>query len=173
MLIPFRWAFVAALCLATACAQTSQPAVHAQKPPADFVYIGSGDTSEDKKINVNINTDLMDSNDPDHKLTIFFGLLFAGAIKDPKDTSGSTAGTGHSYSDPLVFSAVADQAELDAIANYLATHFPGHDDVIGHLYRSPEKRYLVWAVFETRAGSNALYFDVTKWATVNRSAFGG
>lgn len=173
MRMAFYTPVLAVIFLVTACATTSPPAVHAPKPPPDFVYIGSGDTSQDKDIKININTELMESGDPDHKLTLFFGLLFAGSLSDPEKTGSGTTGAGRSYDDPFVFSGVADDAELDALANYLATHFPDRDDIIGHLYRSPAQRYVVWTLFETRAGSNALYFDVTKWAAVKRQAYGG
>jgi hypothetical protein len=166
-----RSALVAMSLLTAACAQTGQPAVHAPKPPADFVFIGSGDTSRDKKIVVKMNFDLKESNDPDGKLMLPFGMLFGGAIRGAEPTSNSATGTGLTHNDPIVFDAVAEEAELDAVANYLATKFPDPRNVKGRLYRSPERRYLVWVNFDTRANSNALYFDVTKWAAALRQAY--
>lgn len=169
----FRHTLMALALLCVACTQGDHlgQAVHAPKPPADYVYIGSGDTSEEKKIDVNVNFDLMKSKDPDSNLSLLFGMIFAGSVSDAKPVTASSKGTGLSHLDPILFDSVEDSAELDATANYLAARFPDRDKVIGHLFRSPTQRYLVWTIFETDAGNNALLFDVTRWAAFKRKIY--
>jgi hypothetical protein len=163
-----RSALVAMLLLTTACAQTSGQAVHAPKPPADYVFLSSGDNSNEKNIAVGINTDLMMSDDPDSMTLVLFGMKFALAIQHAVPADSGAAGSGLKVGDPITFAAVAAETEFQAAANYLVQRFPKLTNAAGYLFRSPERRYLLWVTFDTATNGNALYFDVTKWAIAMR-----
>jgi hypothetical protein len=158
---------VAILLLAlAACGPASREAaqrVTAAKPPANYVYLASGDTSEAKNIKVNINFEEMASSKSDKRLILLFGMLFAGAVADAVPAKNDITGGGLSASDPIRFSAAATDAQMQTLNNYLADRFPDRDDLVGHLYRGPESQYVVRTEFDTGAGANSLYFDVTEW----------
>jgi hypothetical protein len=165
-----RFARIAAAMLLlglAACGPNSREAaqrVTAAKPPEDYVYLASGDTTEAKKIKVNINFEEMVSGNPDERLMLLFGMLFAGAAADAVPAKIDATGGGLSVNDPIRFSAAATDAQMQSLNNYLADRFPERDDLVGYLYRGPGQEYLVRTEFDTGAGANSLYFDVTQWA---------
>jgi spore maturation protein CgeB len=70
-----------------------------------------------------------------------------------------------SVKNPIVFSPpVSADAEVQSAANLIANRAPDRRNIVGRLFRSPDRRYLLLIEFETAAGANALYFDITNWA---------
>lgn len=160
-----------------ACASaggTAQKPVRAGAVPAGYVGLAQSDLRAEKNIQIVIDFDAP-LEEGEQRLQILFPLLYLGAIREPAVNLGldGVSGTGLDAAAPLTFAALAEDQEVNAIGAYLARHFPGHDDDIGSLYRSPDQRYLVLAKFETGAGSNTLYFDVTRWALARKAGYGG
>lgn len=162
-----RNAAVLLLLVLAGCGPASREAaqrVTAAKPPADYVYLASGDTTDAKNIEVNINFEEMVSTNLDERLILLFGMLFAGAVADAVPAKPDITGDGLSAGDPIRFPAAAIDDQMAMLNNYLAGRFSDRDNLVGHLYRGPESQYIVRAEFDTGAGANSLYFDVTKWA---------
>lgn len=159
------------LLFAAACASPSgtrdgSAPVRAAQPPSDYLYLSGADLSDGKDIKIGVNTDLFGkAEEQDVRLSVGFGIYFAGAAADAHPTDAITVGSGLKATDPIRLSppGTAD-AELDAALNVLATRAPDRRNIVGQLFRSPDHRYLVLITFDTRAGANSLYFDVTNWA---------
>ena len=124
-----RAALFATVLLIAACVQTSGPAVHAPKPPADYVFLSSGDNSNEKNIAVGINTDLVMSDDPDSMTLVLFGMKFALAMQHAVPANSGSAGSGLKVDDPIIFAAAGAETEFPAAANYLVQRFPGLTDL--------------------------------------------
>lgn len=166
---------LATLLALSACATTGGSATStklAGPPPGSYTYIGGSDLSEDKNISLHVNTDLMHAKDPDEKLSLFFGLHFWSAM-NAVPGKNATRGSGSNATDPIVLTAAAPKTELDEIGGYVADRFPSRDKIIGELYRSPEKRYVLWLRFETSEGPKAIYFDASRWAETHRNSYSG
>lgn len=167
-----RWTIpIVLLILVAACASTSgthggASAVRAAPPPSDYLYISGADLSAGKNIDVLVNTQLLGSQDKqDSRLSVVFGIYFIGSASDATPTSAATVGSGLKATDPIRLSLVgAADAELDNALNVLAARAPDRDNIVGQLYRSPDRDYVVLIAFDTAAGANSLYFDVTNWA---------
>lgn len=162
---------VVLLVLVGACAshpgaRDGSSVVRAAPPPSDYLHLSSADLSKGKDIEIGVTPDLMGKLDErDSKLMLMFGFAFATAALDAKSTDAATVGSGLKATDPIRLSPpVPADAELDTLLSVLATRAPDRDNIIGHLYRSPDQRYLTLIEFDTRAGANSLYFDVTNWA---------
>jgi hypothetical protein len=167
---------LAALLALGACAApggSSTSAKLAASPPSNYTYISGGDLTKDKNISLHVNTDLMDAKDPDEQLSLFFGLHFWGAMTDAVPAKKATRGGGLSVADPIMLTSADPKNELDEIGSYLVERFPSRDKIIGELYRSPEKRYVLWLRFETSEGPKAFYFDASGWAETHRKSYGG
>ena len=172
-----HWLPICACALAlAACAQTNGggPAtarVRAAPPPAGYVYISGTEGTDAKSNTITVNTDLLsDAPGADGKLTVFFGIYFLGALSDAKPAHPGVTGDGSGVGSPITFNPpVEGRQELDMTMNELAFRHPDRRDVKGRLYRSPSGTYLLYAAFETDAGSNALYYDVTRWAAYQNS----
>lgn len=169
-----RNAVAVLLLVLAACGPASREAaqrVTAAKPPTDYVYLASGDTREAKHIKIQINFDEMKSENPDKRLILLFGMLFAGAAADAVPAKTDIAGSGLTAADPIRFSAAATDSQMETLNNYLLDRFPDRDDLVGHLYRGPKSQYLVRAEFDTGAGDNSLYFDVTEWVLTKNAQY--
>ncbi len=142
-------------------------------PPGNYTFISGGDLSKDKNISLHVNTDLMDAKDPDEQLSLFFGLHFWGAMNDAVPAKKAARGSGSDAADPIVLTSANPKNELDEIGSYVVDRFPSRDKIIGELYRSPEKRYVLWLRFETSEGSKAIYFDASRWAETHRNSYSG
>lgn len=155
-----------AACASPAGSRIGAAAVRADPPPPGYLEIGGADLSADKNIDVMVNTELLGSKDEqDVRLSVMFGFYFVGAASDAKATSALTSGSGLTATDPIRLSpAGAAEAELKDALNILAARAPDRDSIVGHLYRSPNRQYVVLIFFDTAAGANSLYFDVTNWA---------
>jgi hypothetical protein len=156
-----------------ACASpggTTRKTVQAAPVPAGYVGLAQSDLTDEKNVNIVIDFDAP-LEEGEQRLQILFPIMYMGAVSHPPTNLGldGASGTGLGVDSPLAFPALAADLELDAIGAYLARHFPGHDDDIGSLFRAPDKSYLVLAEFETGAGSNALYFDVTRWVEARKA----
>lgn len=165
---------VVCLLILSACAPVAGGAaqrVAAPPPPASYIYLGSGDARDANKIVAKINFEYMEQGEPDERLALLFGLLFAGAARTAVAAGPEVSGTGLSADDPIGFPAVAADAELVAAVNYLAGQFPDRANVVGDLFRAPDHRYVVRVSFDTGAGANALYVDVTRWAQTKIVAY--
>ena len=151
------------------CADASKgtTVAHAPKPPADYVFIGSGDLSRTKGVNVVIDFD-SPSGEP-LILPVIFGTGFLAAIDDGAAPAPRNNGKGDRATNPIAFPAVPADDELDAAGDYLAERYPGSDGIAGHLFRAPDKRYLMWVEFSTHAGPGALYFDLSRWVAARKA----
>lgn len=159
------------LLFAAACASPSgtrdgSAPVRAAQPPSDYLYLSGADLSEGKDIKIGVPSGFLSKLDErDSKLMLIFGFSFTSAALDAKPTGATTVGSGLTVTDPIRLSPpVAADAELDTVLNVLATRAPDRDNIIGHLYHSPDQRYLALISFDTHAGANSLYFDLTNWA---------
>ncbi len=159
------------LVLVAACASSSgsrngPAAVRAERPPSDYLYISGADLSAGKNIDVAVNTQLLGGADEqDSRLSVIFGIHFIGSASDAKPTSAPTSGSGLKATDPIRLSPAGPaDAELDNALNILAARAPDRDNIVAELYRSPDRHYVVLIAFDTAAGANSLYFDVTNWA---------
>jgi hypothetical protein len=169
---PTHWLPICVFALAVAaCAQSNggdrkAARVHAAAPPADYVTISGAEPTGPKSNSIYVNPDLVsDAPGAEGKLTAFFGLYFLGAARDAKPAHPGVTGDGSGVGSPIIFNPpIAGQEELDMTMNELAFRHPDRRDVKGALYRSPSGTYLLYAEFETDAGSNALYYDVSRWA---------
>jgi hypothetical protein len=148
-------------------ASKSTSVVHAPRPPADYVFIGSGDLSKAKSVNVVIDFD-SPSGEP-LILPVIFGTGFLGAMDDGAAPAPRHNGKGDSAADPITFPAVSADDELDSAGDYLAERYPGSDGVAGHLFRAPGKRYVMWLEFSTDTGPGALYFDLSRWVAARKA----
>jgi hypothetical protein len=147
------------------------PPLRAAAPPADYIYIGSGDASDDKNIQVGVNTALFGGDKADEGLSVMFGFYFSAAVHDAQPAEFGTVGDGLSVSNPIVFSPpVEASAELQSAINLVAKRSPDRHNVVGSLYRNSDRRYLLLVEFDNAAGANAIYFDVTKWAKAKAEA---
>lgn len=167
-------ALVALLLALSACSAGPRDAaqrVTAAEPPSTYVYLASGDTRNAKEINVNINFEQMTDSNPDGRLVLMFGLLFGGAVSDAVPVKTEIAGDGLNAGDPIRFTSAAVDAQMKTINNYLLARFPDRDNLVGHLFRGPEGQYVVRTEFDTNAGSNSLYFDVTDWARAKSALY--
>jgi hypothetical protein len=145
--------------------QVSITPMRAAAPPAGYTHIGSADTSDGKNLQVGVNTDLLGGDKGDEMLSVWFGLYFSGAVGDAKAADMGTTGEGLSVKDPIVFSPAVEAAtELQNALNLVAHRAPDRHNIVGSLYRSPDRRYVLLVEFDTAAGANALYFDITNWA---------
>jgi hypothetical protein len=171
---------VCGLCLLLAlgaCAQPTTgdhtaPGMHAAKPPADYVFIGSAEGTGTKDVQVGVNTDLLSETAAEGSLTALFGIYFAGAVRDAKPAHPAATGDGSSVENPVVFDpALPGKTVLHTAMNDLAGRFPDRHDVKGYLFRSPAQEYRLYVVFETGRDSNALYYDVTAWADYIKKAY--
>lgn len=159
-----------------ACATSGGSATSTERagpPPANYTYISGGDLTKDKNISLQVNFDLMEAKDPDEKMSIFFGLHFWSAMEDAVAAKKTTRGGGLTATDPITLTSADPKKELDEIGSYVIDRFPSRDKIKGELYRSPEKRYVLWLQFETSEGARALYFDATGWAETHRDGYGG
>ena len=112
-----------------------------------------------------MNTGLIGSDEEGVSLSIHFGLHFPLAVQDAKAQDLGTVGDGLSAGNPLVFAPpVAPEVEVESAVNLIASRAPDRRNFVGTLLRSPDRRYLLLIEFETAAGANALYFDITNWA---------
>lgn len=167
---------LSSLLLLAACATSSgsaKSAALAGPPPSNYTYISGGDLTKDKHVSLHVNFDLMEAKDPDEKLSLFFGLHFWGAMNDAVPAKKTTRGSGSHAADPIVLTAADPKKELDEIGSYVVERFPSRDKIVGELYRSPEKRYVLWLRFETADGPKAFYFDASGWAETHRNGYGG
>lgn len=168
------------LCLLMALGACAQPitgdhgasGVHAAKPPADYAFIGSAGGTETKDVHVGVNTKLLDESEGDGRITALFGIFFLGSVTDAEPTHPGVSGDGSSVENPIDFKPpLPGKDALHTAMNDLAGRFPDRHDVKGDLFRSPAQKYLLYAVFETGQGSNALYYDVTAWADYVKKAY--
>jgi len=144
---------------------TGSPPLRAAQPPANYTLIGSSDAGDGKNIEIGVNTGLIGSDEEGMKLSLHFGFHFPLAVQDAKAEDLGTTGDGLSVGSPLVFAPpVAPEAEVESAANLIASRAPDRRNIVGTLFRSPERRYLLLIEFDTAAGANALYFDITNWA---------
>jgi hypothetical protein len=157
--------FVAA-CASTAGTRSGSATLRAGPPPPEYLQIGGADLRADKKIDVMVNTELLSGKDEqDSRLAVVFGFHFAAAASDAKTIGALTSSGGLKATDPIRLSpAGAADAELEDALNILAARAPDRDNIVGYLYRSPDRQYVVLIHFDTAAGANSLYFDVTNWA---------
>lgn len=175
MRLPLWPGLIAVLLILGGCAGpggTSQKAVQAAPVPAGYVGLSEGDLRKPKSIRAIVDFDApLEQNEG--RLQIMFPLLFAGAVQDPSTNVAlaGVTGTGLAADTPLTFPALEANLELTGLGTYLARHFPGHRDVVGSLYRAPDKSYVVRVAFHTLAGANALYFNVTRWAERKKSLY--
>jgi len=153
-----------------ACAGSGQgktTAIHAPRPPEEYTYLGSGDLTKPKNINLVIDFDTPKNDSL--LLPVMFGMAFSNAIHEGTAPAPKHVGDGGRTASPISFPSVAAGDELDASGDYMAATFPDHEAVVGHLFSGPQDSYLMWVQFKTRAGDNAIYFDVTRWARARKS----
>lgn len=167
--------FSAALLLVSACASNApqdngNSSIRAQRPPADYVYLASGDLRKPGNIDVGINFEALTEGDSHVQVT--FGIIFAGRMEDGAPPAPPHSGSGSKVTDPIVFPAVNDKDEIDAAGDFMADSFPDRADIVGYIFRSPQKRYLMLIEFATDAGANALYFDVSRWVAASEAVYG-
>jgi hypothetical protein len=164
--IPAFLLVLVAACVSNSGTRNGASAVRAALPPSDYIFLSSADLSEGKDIQIGVTPGFMGKlDDRDSRLMLMFGFAFATAALDAKPSDAATVGNGLSVTDPIRLSPpVTANAELDTVLSVLATRAPDRDNIIGHLYHSPDQRYLALIEFDTRAGANSLYFDVTNWA---------
>jgi hypothetical protein len=172
----WRASVIAGLLLATACAgqpglSAKKGVTHAPRPPADYVFIGSGDLSKPKNVDVVIDFD-SPSGEP-LILPAIFGMGFMAAVHEGAAPAPQHSGQGDSTTDPIKFPTVTDDDELDAAGDYMAATYPGYEAAAGHLFRAPDKRYLMWVEFKTDASPGALYFDVSRWVAARKAHMAG
>ena len=164
--IPVFLLILVAACASNSGTRNGPAPVRAERPPSDYLQIGGADLSGGKNIDVLVNTQLLAGKDEqDSRLSVLFGIHFLGSASDAKPTKVPTTGSGLKAIDPIRLSPAGPaDAELDNALNILAARAPDRDNLVGHLYRSPERQYVVLIAFDTTAGANSLYFDVTNWA---------
>jgi len=162
---PIVLALALAAC-ASSSAKNGAAALRAAPPPSDYLYVAEADMSSGKNIQVETNLRNLPKGDEQvMRLSVSFGIFFAGAVNRAHPTDLGTTGTGLSVSDPIRLSpAGAADAELHGALNVLVKRAPDRDNIVGRLYRGPDGNYLALIDFDTAAGSNALYFDITNWA---------
>jgi hypothetical protein len=160
-----------------ACAQPTTgdhaaPSAHAAKPPADYAFIGSAEGTGTKDVQVGVNTNLLGEKAGDGRLTALFGFSFFGAVADAKPAHPDVVGDGSGVENPIVFDPPDPGKDaLHTAMNDLAGRFPDRRDVKGYLFSSPAQKYLLYAVFDTDRGSNALSYDVTAWSDYIKKAY--
>lgn len=138
--------------------------IQAPLPPSGYVLIGESDTGAKEKIQVGI-PDFDSAGDDGLTLSLFFGFGFVSAALDPTPAKLGTTGSGASVNDPIAFAPpVKAEVELDSTLNHLANRYPESRNIAGQLFRSPAARYLLRISFDTPAGANAVYYDITRWA---------
>jgi hypothetical protein len=134
-------------------------------PPADYTHLSSSDTADNENIEIGLNTDLIGSDEEAMTISLHFGLHFPIAVREAKAEDHATTGDGLSVSNPLVFSPpVSPDAEIQSAVNLIAHRALDRANMVGHLFQSPDRRYLLLIEFDTAAGAKALYFDITEWA---------
>jgi hypothetical protein len=154
-----------AACSASGTQGTGSRPQRAAPPPADYTHISSSDTRDSKNIQIGVNTGLIGSDEEGASLSWHFGLHFPLAVQDAKAEDLGATGDGLSAGSPLVFAPpVAPEAEVQSAVNLIASRAPDRRNMVGTLFRSPDRRYLLLIEFDTAAGANALYFDITDWA---------
>jgi hypothetical protein len=151
--------------------KTGSP-LRAADPPSDYVYIASADISDGKNIEIGVNTDLFGGDKADEQLSITFGIYFSSAAGSAEAAELGTTGDGLSVTNPLVFSPpVEAPAELQSALNVLAKRAPDRRNLVGYLYRSPDRHYLLRIEYDSAAGANAVYFNVTNWANKKADSY--
>jgi hypothetical protein len=106
--------------------------------------------------------------DQDLRLALMYGIdATANLVPDESkpETGLSYRGAGDSWERPIT---VRGQAEaLSTIANayrYIAERFPGSKIASSTLYAGPPPNFVSRIEFSSKAGDQALYFDLTDWA---------
>lgn len=136
----------------------------AAMPPADYVHISSADVSDSKTIQIGVNTDLIGSDEADAALSLHFGVHFPNAgLEEGRRSRDNWRWLERQEPDRVLAAGAAD-AEVQSAANLIANLAPDRRNMVGRLFRSPDRRYLLLIEFEMAAGANALYFDITNWA---------
>jgi hypothetical protein len=154
-----------AACSASGTQGTESRPQRAAPPPADYTHISTSDASDGKNIEIGVNTGLIGSDEEGISLSLHFGLHFPLAVQDAKAEDLGTTGDGLSAGNPLVFAPpVVPEVEVESAVNLITSRAPDRRNMVGTLLRSPDRRYLLLIEFDTAAGSNALYFDITNWA---------
>lgn len=144
--------------------------LRAAEPPSDYTLIGKADTSDWKNLRLEANTDLWDHDDvldgseENETLSFTFGHAFYWAVWTETENV-SAVGDGLDVESPVVFySPVEASAEIRSALSVVTMRAPDRRNIVGTLLRSPDRRYLLLIEFDTAAGANALYFDITNWA---------
>jgi hypothetical protein len=106
--------------------------------------------------------------DQDLKLALMYGIDATASLTPEEGTpeTGLTyTGAGDSWERPIV---VRGQAKaLSTIANayrYISERFPGSSIASSTLYAGPPPNFVSRVEFNSGAGEEALYFDLTDWA---------
>jgi hypothetical protein len=163
-----------ALLMVTACAGTKQTSstntIRAPRPPANYVHLASGNLRDSDNIEIGINFEALSEGDSHVQVT--FGIIFAGSMQDGAPPAPSHSGSGSQVDGPIIFPDVDGKTEIDAAGDFMAENYPDRTDIVGHIFRSPQKRYLMLVEFQTGEGANALYFDVSRWVAATEALYG-
>ncbi|WP_374378321.1 hypothetical protein [Dongia sp.] len=162
----FGLAIVAA-CTGNGGTGTKSVNVKAPRPPAEYTYLGSGDLTKSGGVNAIVDFDAPKGDST--VLPVMLAVALAHAMHESTAPAPSHSGSGSRASDPIMFPTVPSDNEVDASGAYLTEFYPGSKSAIGHLFRGPREIYLLWVEFKTASGSNAIYFDVSRWVAARKS----
>jgi hypothetical protein len=115
--------------------------------------------------------DVIDGREEDEMIPFTFGHQFYWAVWTEFESEGiSIFGDGLTVESPIDFySPVEADDELRSAINAVRIRVPDCRNIVGRLYRGPDRRYLLLVEFDSAVGPNALYVDVTNWARANSS----
>lgn len=163
-----RYAAIAVAMLLAACAAPSRNTNHAtppsfEPPPSNYVHLAkaASATSTGDTIVIGVDThSKLEGNDG--AIALGFQLSYALAAREIHASALETTGSGLSVDDPIRI-VNADDQQRDAL-NVMAHRNPDWIPAIGHLFRGPQRDYVMLVEFKSPTGVTPLYFDVTEWA---------